>query len=92
MLEQASGPPRVTDQVGIGWRAPLAASIFTHLDGIDIVEIIAEDYFSASARILRSMRSLARQVPLAVHGVALGTGLCSARARPASRQACQTGE
>ena len=72
MLEQASGPTRVTDQVGIGWRAPLAASIFTHLDGIDIVEIIADDYFSASARILRSMRSLARQVPLAVHGVALG--------------------
>ena len=62
----------VTDQVGIGWRAPLAASIFTHLDGIDVVEIIADEYFSASARVMRSMRSLARQVPLAVHGVALG--------------------
>jgi uncharacterized protein len=62
----------ITDQVGIGWRAPLAASIFTHLDSIDVVEIIADEYFSASARQLRSMRSLARQVPLAVHGVALG--------------------
>lgn len=62
----------ITDQVGIGWRAPLAASIFAHLDGIDIVEIIADDYFSAPKRQLRSLRSLARQVPLAVHGVALG--------------------
>ena len=62
----------MTDKVGIGWRAPLAASIFTHLDGIDVVEIIADEYFSASARVLRSMRSLARQIPVAVHGVALG--------------------
>jgi len=61
-----------TDQVGIGWRAPLAASIFTHLDSIDVVEIIADEYFSASKRVLRSMRSLAREVPVAVHGVTLG--------------------
>jgi len=60
------------DKVGIGWRAPLAASIFAHLDAVDVVEIIADDYFSASGRELRAMRSLARQVPVAVHGVALG--------------------
>ena len=62
----------VADRVGIGWRPQLAASIFSHLDGIDVVEIIADEYFSASARVLRSLRSLARQVPVAVHGVALG--------------------
>ena len=62
----------VADQIGIGWRAPLAASIFTHLDDIDVVEVIADDYFSAPARVLRSMRSLARQVPMALHSVALG--------------------
>jgi len=60
------------DQVGLGWRAPLSASIFTHLDAIDVVEVIADDYFNASARVLRSLRSLAREVPMAVHGVALG--------------------
>jgi uncharacterized protein (UPF0276 family) len=69
---RAAGPLRVADRVGIGWRAPLAASIFTHLDGIDVVEIIADEYFHARGRVLRSMRSLAREVPVAVHGVALG--------------------
>lgn len=68
----APGSACISDQIGIGWRAPLAASIFTHLDGIDVVEIIADDYFGARSRVLRSMRSLARDVPLAVHGVALG--------------------
>ena len=51
------------DQVGLGWREPLAASIFTHLDAIDVVEVIADDYFGASGRMLRSMRALAREVP-----------------------------
>ena len=60
------------DQVGLGWRAPLAASIFTHLDCIDVIEVIADDYFEASARTLRSMRSLGREVPMMLHGVALG--------------------
>ena len=60
------------DQVGLGWRDPLAASIFTHLDAIDVVEVIADDYFGASGRMLRSMRALAREVPLVLHGVALG--------------------
>jgi uncharacterized protein len=69
---QGAARVRAADQVGIGWRAPLAASIFTHLDDIDVVEVIADDYFSAPARVLRSMRSLARQVPMALHGVALG--------------------
>lgn len=60
------------DKVGLGWRAPLAASLFTHLDAIDVVEVIADDYFRASARALRSMRSLGREVPMVLHGVALG--------------------
>jgi uncharacterized protein len=60
------------DQVGLGWREPLAASIFTHLNDIDVVEVIADDYVNAPARVLRSMRTLARQVPMLVHGVALG--------------------
>lgn len=69
---RVAGPQCLADRIGIGWRSPLAASIFTHLDGIDVVEIIADDYFRARGRVLRSMRSLAREVPVAVHGVALG--------------------
>jgi uncharacterized protein (UPF0276 family) len=60
------------DLVGLGWRTPLAASTFAHLDAIDVVEVIADDYFEASARVLRSMKSLAREVPVVLHGVALG--------------------
>lgn len=60
------------DQVGLGWRTPLAASIFTHLDSIDVVEVIADDYFDVSARVLRSIRSLGKEVPLIAHGVTLG--------------------
>lgn len=32
------------DRFGLGWRPELAAGILTHLDRIDIVEVIADDY------------------------------------------------
>lgn len=60
------------DRVGLGWRDPLAASIYTHLDAVDVLELIADDYFFAAAPKLRSMRALGRDVPLVLHGVALG--------------------
>ena len=60
------------DRIGLGWRAPLSASIFIHLDGIDVVEVIADDLFHASKRELNGIRSLGREVPIVVHGVALG--------------------
>ena len=37
-------------RVGIGWRPELAAGIFPHLDRIDMVEVIADNYFKASRR------------------------------------------
>jgi uncharacterized protein (UPF0276 family) len=60
------------DRVGLGWRDALAASIFSHLDAIEVVEVIADDYFDASARVLRSLRSLGTHVPVVLHGVTLG--------------------
>ena len=60
------------DRVGIGWRAPLAASIFTHLDRIDLIELIADDHFRASKRQLRALRTLSGQVPMTLHGVTAG--------------------
>jgi uncharacterized protein len=60
------------DRVGLGWRDALAASVYAHLDSIDVVEVILDDYFNSSARKLRSLASLARQVPVVGHGVALG--------------------
>jgi uncharacterized protein (UPF0276 family) len=60
------------DRVGIGWRPLLAASIFTHLDQIDVIEVIADDHFRASKRELRALRTLAGQVPMMLHGVTAG--------------------
>ena len=60
------------DRVGIGWRATLAASIYTHLDRIDLIELVADDHFRASKRALRALRTLAGQVPMTLHGVTAG--------------------
>jgi len=59
-------------RVGIGWRPELAAGIFANLDRIDVVEVIADDYFRASKRELDALRALSDQVPLHLHGVAMG--------------------
>src|SRR6266404_3177190 len=37
---------RIKDRVGLGWRPEIAAGIFANLDHIDVVEIIADDYFA----------------------------------------------
>jgi uncharacterized protein (UPF0276 family) len=68
------------DRVGLGWRGELAAGIFAHLERIDIVELIADDHFNASAKALRPLQLLASQLPLALHGV--GMGLAGSEAVP----------
>lgn len=60
------------DRVGLGWRDALAASIYVHLDSIDVIEVILDDYCKAPARQLRALRSLGREVPVIGHGVTLG--------------------
>lgn len=62
----------MNDRFGIGWRPELAAGILSNLDGIDIVEVIADDYFDAPRTTRRALSTLAKQVPLALHGVTLG--------------------
>ncbi len=61
-----------TDRFGLGWRRELAAEIFTQLNRIDVVEVIADDFFDAPTRARRSLRTLAAQVPVVLHGVSLG--------------------
>jgi uncharacterized protein len=60
------------DRFGLGCRPALAAGILTHLDRIDLIEIIAEDYCDASRRDLRALQTLAAQVSIVLHGVSLG--------------------
>ena len=61
-----------TDRFGLTWQPALAAGILANLDRIDVVEVIAEEQFAASSRAARALETLAHQVPLLVHGVALG--------------------
>ena len=60
------------DRVGLGWRPEIAAGIFARLDRIDVVEVVADDYFDAPARRVRALRTLGTQVPVVLHGVSLG--------------------
>jgi uncharacterized protein (UPF0276 family) len=60
------------DKVGLGWRADLAAGICSHLDRIDLLEVVADDFFDAPRRDLRALQTLATQVPVVLHGVGMG--------------------
>lgn len=68
---------RQLDRIGIGWRPELAGDILTHLDEIDVVEVIVDNHFRASTSDLRALRTLDAQVPVVYHGV--GLGLASAQ-------------
>ena len=59
-------------RVGLGWRAPLGAAILANLDRIDVVEVMAEDFFHASAKERRALRTLRRFVPVVLHATSLG--------------------
>ena len=60
------------DRFGLGWRPELAARILAHLAQIDLIEVIAEEYFDAPRRDLRALQTLAAQVGIVLHGVSLG--------------------
>jgi len=60
------------DRVGLGWRPELAAGIFDSLDQIDVLEVIADNYFDARRRERQALKMIARQVPVQVHSIALG--------------------
>lgn len=60
------------DRVGMGWRPDLAAGIVCHQDEIDLVEIIAEDYFESPAHVVGGAATLAKQIPVMIHGVGMG--------------------
>src|SRR5262245_17091724 len=60
------------DRVGLGWRPELAAGIFDSLDQIDVLEVIADNYFDARRRERQALKIIARQVPVQIHSIALG--------------------
>ena len=60
------------DRVGLGWRTELAAGIFAHRDQIDVVEVIAEDWFDAPRPRVSALRTLAQHIPVQLHGTSAG--------------------
>jgi uncharacterized protein (UPF0276 family) len=60
------------DRIGLGWRPELAAGILSNLDKIDVVEVIADDFFAARRHKRRALRTLAAQTKVTLHGVSLG--------------------
>ena len=60
------------DRIGLGWRGELAAGILSNLAQIDVLEVIADDYYRASRAAMDALCSLARQVPVSLHGVGMG--------------------
>lgn len=62
----------IRDRVGLGWRPALAAGILANLERIDVVEVIADDYFHAPRAARRALGTLAAQVPVVLHGVQMG--------------------
>ena len=57
---------------GLGWRAELGAGIVAHLEEIDVLEVLAEDFVDATRDQKKALRFLQSQVPLVVHGTSLG--------------------
>jgi uncharacterized protein (UPF0276 family) len=66
----------ICDTVGIGWRPELAAGILYHRDRIDLIEVIADDFFD-EPRHRRALKTLSGQVPVVLHGVGLGLASAS---------------
>ncbi len=63
---------RARDRVGLGWRRELALGILSNLDRIDVVEVIADDFFDAPRKERRALRTLSAQTTVVLHGVSLG--------------------
>ena len=67
----AAGPDR-RDRVGLGWRPALAADILIAQERIDLLEVVADNWFRCGRRDRAMLRSMARQIPLSLHGVSMG--------------------
>lgn len=65
-------PATSCDRFGLTWHPRLAGEILAHRERLDIVEVIPEGIFLDSRRARRALRTLAREIPVAIHGVSLG--------------------
>ena len=60
------------DRFGLGYRRELSAEILVHLQELDMLEVIMDDYFPWYGRALSELEFLSSQIPILLHGVSLG--------------------
>lgn len=60
------------DYFGLGWRPELTAEILANSQQIDVVEIIAEQFYSRKHGVYEELKLLSNVVYIAIHGVSLG--------------------
>jgi uncharacterized protein len=65
------------DRFGVTWHPSIATSIHANLERLDLIEVIPEGRFLESRRARRALRSLARTIPVSIHGVSLGLATAS---------------
>jgi hypothetical protein len=59
-----------SDRFGLTWRPALAGGLLAARGRFDLVEVIADDWFGKAKG--RALKTLAAQIPLALHGVGIG--------------------
>lgn len=72
VVAEADAMKALDDRVGLGWRADLASGVFSNLERIDLLEVIADDFFDAPRLEVRALKTLASHVPVVLHGVGMG--------------------
>lgn len=60
------------DAFGLGWRPELAGAILRHLDRIDVVELMAEDFLAWNRDKRHAIKTLQSAVPIVLHCLSLG--------------------
>jgi uncharacterized protein (UPF0276 family) len=60
------------DRFGLTWHPRLAGDVLANGHRLDILEVIPEGRFLDSRQGRRALRTLSREIPVAIHGVSLG--------------------
>ena len=63
---------KIRDRVGLGWRDEISAGIFSNFEKIDVIEVIADNYFKTNKKSIEALKFLNKQIPLSLHGVGMG--------------------
>ncbi|HMY69318.1 MAG TPA: DUF692 family protein [Leptospiraceae bacterium] len=59
-------------RIGLGWRNEISSAILKHLDRIEILEVIIDDYLDFSRKDIQLLKFISSQSPVTLHGIELG--------------------